>query len=178
MANLPKDYNRAGMSAFVFSMVFVLAFFAYLVVVHPGVDLGEKVQDPAAAVPQKEVKKIDIATIKEPWVASEDVVTYGHEVFKANCVVCHGNEGKGDGPGGAALNPKPRNLVEGKWKQGGDSVSLFNTISGGIKGSSMPAFSQFTAADRWALVQFVRSITQNKAADDAAKVAEFAKSAK
>src|SRR5687767_6078811 len=28
------------------------------------------------------------------------------KLFKARCVVCHGQNGKGDGPGAAALNPK------------------------------------------------------------------------
>ena len=42
----------------------------------------------------------------------------------------------------------------------------------------MAAFAQIKVADRWALVQFIRSITQNKIADDAAKLKEFAGSAK
>jgi mono/diheme cytochrome c family protein len=92
--------------------------------------------------------------------------------------MCHGKEGKGDGPAGAGLNPKPRNLVEGQWKLGGDSVTLFTTLTNGIQGSSMPGFKQLSPADRWALVQFIRSITQNKSADDAAKLKAFAETAK
>ena len=39
--------------------------------------------------------------------------------FAMKCVVCHGANGMGDGPGGAALNPKPRNFTDAKWQ---DSV--------------------------------------------------------
>jgi len=39
--------------------------------------------------------------------------------FAMKCVVCHGASGTGDGPGGAALNPKPRNFTEAAWQ---DSV--------------------------------------------------------
>ncbi len=177
MAENNQDYNRGGFITFIFTMVFVLTFLIYLVVIHPGVDMGEKVQEIAKEA-EAAPKAIDITTVKEPWVESTEVAQYGAGIFKANCTMCHGDKGLGDGAAGAALNPKPRNLVEGKWKVGGDSIALFNTLSNGIAGTSMPGFAQLKTADRWALVQFIRSITQNKGADDAAKLKEFAASAK
>ncbi len=179
MAEKNQDYNRGGFITFIFTMVFVLTFFIYLVVIHPGVDMGEKVVDLADKANQPAAQKaLDITTIKEPWVENAEVVQYGMGVYKANCAMCHGDKGLGDGPAGMALNPKPRDLVEGQWKNGGDSIALFNTLANGIAGSSMPAFVQIKVADRWALVQFIRSITKNKGTDDAAKLSEFAGSAK
>jgi mono/diheme cytochrome c family protein len=179
MAEIKEDHNSGGLIAFIFSMGAVLLFFLYLVVIHPGVDLKEGLQDPqkleagAAAAPA-----FDISKVTEPWVENADVAKHGSQVFAANCAMCHGKEGKGDGPAGAGLNPKPRNLVEGQWKQGGDSSSLFTTLTNGIQGSSMPGFKQLAPADRWALVQFIRSITENKTADDAEKLKAFAATAK
>lgn len=170
-------YNRGGFITFVFTMVFVLSFFVYLILIHPGVDMGEKVKEVAIAGGVEE-KAFDITGVKEPWVENADVVKYGEGVYKANCAMCHGDKGLGDGAAGAALNPKPRNFVEGQWKVGGDSISLFKTVSGGIPGTSMPGFTQIKVSDRWALVQFIRSITKNKASDDSAKLNEFAPSAK
>lgn len=37
----------------------------------------------------------------------------------------------------------------------------------------MAPFKHLPKTDRWALVQFIRSITQNKEADDAATLATF-----
>ena len=36
--------------------------------------------------------------------------------FKMKCTVCHGENGLGDGPGGAALDPKPRNFGDAAWQ--------------------------------------------------------------
>ncbi|MEO8603407.1 MAG: c-type cytochrome [bacterium] len=33
-------------------------------------------------------------------------------IFKSRCTMCHGPGGKGDGPAGAALNPKPRDMTD------------------------------------------------------------------
>jgi mono/diheme cytochrome c family protein len=41
----------------------------------------------------------------------------GAEVFKTRCVVCHGDSGKGDGPGAAALTVKPRNYTDAAWQK-------------------------------------------------------------
>lgn len=178
MAENNQDYNRGGFITFIFTMVFVLSFFVYLVLIHPGVDMGEKVMEAVKEQEAAAPKFIDMATVKEPWVENAEVAKYGESFFKTNCAMCHGEKGLGDGPAGAALQPKPRNLVEGQWKQGGDSIALYNTITNGIAGTSMAAFGHFKAADRWALVQYIRSITKNKGADDAAKLKEFGASAK
>lgn len=179
MADNNQDYNRGGFIAFIFTMVFVVCFFIYLIFIHPGVDLDEKIQEASVADTNKAPEKaFDIASVKEPWTENAEVANYGASLFKNNCAMCHGEKALGDGVAGASLNPKPRNLVEGQWKQGGDSISLFSTLSKGIAGSSMPAFGHFKPEDRWALVQFIRSITKNKGADDAAKLNAFAASAK
>ncbi len=92
--------------------------------------------------------------------------------------MCHGESGKGDGIAGASLNPKPRNFIEGKWKQGGKTMDLFKTLQTGVPGSSMVSFSALPVNDRWSLVQYLRSITENKVADDPKQLEEFAKNAK
>lgn len=177
MSENRDEYNRAGFLAFAFSMVFCFAFFFYLVAVNKGVDLAENVIDPNAPVAPGAVPVFDISKVTEPWVSTEEIVAYGGKLYKTNCAMCHGDTGLGDGVAGAGLNPKPRNLVEGKWTQGGGDIAHFQVLTNGIKGSSMAAYAHFKAADRWALVHFIESITQNKSTDDPAKVAEFAKTA-
>jgi mono/diheme cytochrome c family protein len=180
---MQKDsYNRGGFLAFLFSMVFSLGFFVYVTFMHPGINLKE-VPEAAPAGDTKlagatQTKTIDMAKVEKPWVESEEVAGHGAKVYSNNCAVCHGPTGMGDGPAGMSLNPRPRNLVEGKWTVGGDSISLFKTVQNGIPGTSMAPFGHIPLADRWAIVQYIRSITKSKLKDDPAKLEAFATTAK
>jgi mono/diheme cytochrome c family protein len=40
-----------------------------------------------------------------------------HDIFQTRCATCHGQFGRGDGPGAAALNPKPQNYADAAWQQ-------------------------------------------------------------
>lgn len=172
-----SHFNKGGMIAFVFSMVFTMSFFGYVTFVHKGVELKEVAdiqpvpgQTLAAEKPAAPKKIANIAGVKDPWLQTPELVEHGAAVFQTNCAVCHGPKGMGDGPG-AGVVPPPRNLVEGKWRYGGDSLTLFHTLTKGSPGTSMAPFEHLVPAERWALVHFIRSITQNKVADNDAKLA-------
>lgn len=176
-------YNKSGFHAFVFSMLFSLGFMIYVSFFSGGIDLREIPQE---ATPDEQVlaeggaaaPAVDVSKVTEPWISSEDLIAHGQKVFQMNCAVCHGAEGKGDGAAGAGLNPPPRNLVEGKWKHGGTSIALHETATNGIPGTSMAAFGHLPNVDRWAIVHWIRSITENKVEDDPAKLVEYGKSTK
>lgn len=175
MAEIRDEHNRSGLFLFLFSMVFVCLFFIYIVAIHPGIDLKENPHDPevaAAAV------AVDVSKVTEPWLTNADMVVHGKKVYAQNCAMCHGNEGLGDGPAGMALNPRPRNLVEGPWKMGGGFIGLHKVVTNGLAGTSMAAFGHLKAVDRWAVVQFVESITKAKVKEDPKAVADYAKTAK
>jgi mono/diheme cytochrome c family protein len=38
------------------------------------------------------------------------------QIFATRCVTCHGAQGAGDGPGSAALDPKPRDFQDPSWQ--------------------------------------------------------------
>ena len=166
----PGDYNKTGFIAFVGSFGFSILLFFVLGYFYADIEIDEVIEGPADGVA---VKKIDLAAIENPWVSSDDLLNHGKKVYKSNCATCHGVTGKGDGPGSAGMDV--RNLIEGNWRKGGDSISLFNTLTNGIEGTSMAAFGHIKPVSRWALVHYIRSITENKVEDDSAKLEEFAK---
>ena len=63
----------------------------------------------------------------------------GEQVSQQYCQVCHGPQGKGDGPVGMSLKPPPANLASEKVKSKPDS-ELLNTIRKGRAGTAMPGW--------------------------------------
>lgn len=72
--------------------------------------------------------------------AGEISLAVGERVVKERCELCHGASGKGDGPGGAALNPKPRDWTEHGYMEARTDDELYEVIYNG-KGS-MPAWGK------------------------------------
>lgn len=79
----------------------------------------------------------------------------GKAAFMVNCAACHGEKGAGDGPGAAALNPKPRNFTTDPFKQGETPDAVFKTVSTGVPGTAMVPFAHVPEDDRWALAHWV-----------------------
>ncbi len=61
-------------------------------------------------------------------------------VFGANCAVCHGTKGDGDGPLARNLEPMPANFQTFRRFYDRDDDTLFDHIANGIKWEGMPNF--------------------------------------
>lgn len=84
-------------------------------------------------------------------------VTKGQELFAQNgCAGCHGENGLGDGPAGAALNPKPRDFTKtAEYKQGTSVEEIAATIEKGIPGSPMVGYAQISKEDRTSIAKYI-----------------------
>ncbi len=84
-----------------------------------------------------------IAFLTQRVFAQNDAAK-GRELFKSNCSPCHGESGKGDGPGGQVLPVKPANLGERIAENGYSNQYLTDVIGkGGAsvgKSNFMPAW--------------------------------------
>jgi mono/diheme cytochrome c family protein len=88
-----------------------------------------------------------------------DAATAGAVVFKTNCEQCHGPQGHGDGPAGAALDPQPKNLAELQTTAGDDY--LFWRINTGKEGTSMVAWKDtLTEEQIWQVISFIRTLSK------------------
>jgi cytochrome c2 len=98
---------------------------------------------------------VKISEISNP---SPELITKGKELFQTTCSPCHGTEGKGDGVGGAALNPKPRNFTSpDAWKNGRKLSEMWKTLEEGIPGSGMISYNFMPVADRFALIHYIHT---------------------
>ena len=93
-------------------------------------------------------------TVVNPYTRPEDGMA-GAKLYRAQCAGCHGLEGAGTGTGPS--------LISGTFKHGGSDEALFQSISKGVQGTTMPAFSAFSGLKVWQLVTHLRSLTVQRA---------------
>ena len=101
--------------------------------------------------------------------SSKESIDKGKELFhgKATCFMCHGQEGRGDGPLAASLkdawnNPiRPRNLTKGWFFRGGHQrEDIYTRINTGLEGTPMPSFAdKLTSEEAWGIVNYVYSLS-------------------
>jgi mono/diheme cytochrome c family protein len=98
----------------------------------------------------------------EPPHQDDDTLTYtdlGSKVYAERCALCHGPQGKGDGPAAAAMNPKPRNHTDGSYMHTRTDAQLLEVIRHG-KGS-MPAWEGILSEQEiQAVLKHVRSLAK------------------
>lgn len=66
----------------------------------------------------------------------------GALVFRTHCVRCHGPMGRGDGPDGAKLEPKPTNFNDAAYMRSRTDSVLLRAIRRGKGEGAMPAWGQ------------------------------------
>ena len=89
----------------------------------------------------------------------------GKVLYENSCAHCHGVEGRGDGSAAENLLPRPRDFTRGLYKirstEGGQlptDQDLFDIITEGMPGSSMPGWETSLSADeRWEVVAYIKT---------------------
>ena len=78
-----------------------------------------------------------------------------HQLFKENCMSCHGQSGYGDGKDGVGLEPAPTNFHDLERMQNVSPYGAFNTITLGVNGTGMAGHDYLSEEDRWSLAYYV-----------------------
>lgn len=99
----------------------------------------------------------------EPPKKTADLVAKGKASYEVNCASCHGAAGRGDGEVGAALDPKPRDLVAGTFRNGVKAAQVYATLEKGIDGTTMVSYGHLPEDERWALTYYVLELRGAKA---------------
>ncbi len=97
-----------------------------------------------------------------PAFADESTDAKVRDNYQSYCRKCHGDQGKGDGPGAAMLNPKPRDFADCANMQKRSDDELFKVISEGGESIGMSADMQpwggtMSDDEIRQLIKFVRS---------------------
>jgi mono/diheme cytochrome c family protein len=97
----------------------------------------------------------------KPAAAAADLEK-GRAIYKTNCAACHGDTGKGDGPGAGVFKPPPRDHTDAAYMNtlSDKDVASIIQIGGALKGKPlMPSHPQIRGAELDALVAYVRSLS-------------------
>jgi mono/diheme cytochrome c family protein len=93
---------------------------------------------------------------RNPLKIDAELLAHGQKRFNTYCSPCHDKTGQGRGLVGQRAMWIPTNLTEDRVKQFNDG-EIFNVLTHGRR--SMPSYQiQVSAADRWAIVAYVRAL--------------------
>jgi mono/diheme cytochrome c family protein len=100
------------------------------------------------------------AAKKNPITPTQDSIAAGQKIYLKTCMMCHGKGGDADGPAVIELNIHPAKLSDPQLIDAESDGSLFWKITTGKK--PMPAYGKrFSEAERWNLVNYIRTLPKN-----------------
>jgi high-affinity iron transporter len=83
--------------------------------------------------------------------------------YAENCAGCHGVNGDGNGPQSKALEPRPTDFTDPARQSARSVYALYSTITLGVNGTAMPAFSALSPEQRWQLAFYVSRFVSSDA---------------
>lgn len=91
-------------------------------------------------------------------VADATAVDAGAALYATNCLGCHGEGLRGDGPDAVLFDPPPPDLIEHAGHHEDDYILW--RISEGV-GTGMPGWDdKLTLDERWQVITYVRSVAE------------------
>jgi mono/diheme cytochrome c family protein len=97
---------------------------------------------------------------RNPLSPDDKNIGKGRSLYQANCAVCHGATGMGDGEVAKSLSPSPALLAHMiQMPMSVDEYMLWSIFDGGSTfGTSMPAFKDIlTKHETWQVVTYMRA---------------------
>jgi DMSO reductase family type II enzyme heme b subunit len=98
---------------------------------------------------------------------SKPSVKRGKVLFQENCIQCHGVNGDGKGISAAYSSPPPRNLTKGQYKLRRTPIGkiptdedMFQTLTYGMPGTTMPGWKVLSAPDRHSLILYLKTFAR------------------
>lgn len=97
--------------------------------------------------------------LTNPYLPDETSLAAGKTLFEANCAICHGEQGRGNGPRASELSVQPPDFGSGHLDIHTDGDVFYWIQNGPSPTSPMPAFkAKLSDDDIWNVVNYVRRL--------------------
>jgi mono/diheme cytochrome c family protein len=96
-----------------------------------------------------------VTAAANPVASTPDAVVKGQRLAQQSCAECHGESGLGDGPAAASLNPRPASWRTREFQAQSDACIFWKLSTGR---GAMPPAGPMPEAERWQVVDFIRSL--------------------
>jgi len=114
----------------------------------------------------------DVVALAWRSATTDAILAHGAQLFTRDCVACHGEQGRGDGPAGRDLPGLEKMMPEAKRgpadftnlqrMAGLSDAHLQGKLLRGGMGTGMPEFgSLYTDDEQWAVIAFVRGFARD-----------------
>jgi len=105
---------------------------------------------------------LDVVNVRSPVPADAASLARGEQIYQqAGCVSCHGDTGRGDGPAGLRLVPRPADFRV-HMAAGHTDGQLFFWVTAGVQNTAMPAFDdRLSVEERWDVINYIRTFANS-----------------
>jgi putative copper resistance protein D len=93
--------------------------------------------------------------LRNPVPPSPDSLARGRSVYAEHCAICHGVNGRGDGPLARTMVPRPADLRV-HLAEGHSDAQLFDWVSNGVPDTAMGGFADvLSEEERWHVINYI-----------------------
>ena len=151
--------NEGALNVVVLTMCFLFGFVSFAVAAGEGHHHHEESghMKSMMAVKDKVPEEYKIMD-RTPVVPTQASLNTGQALYQENCLVCHGREGKGNGPAASSLKNKPANFLDKDHSSIYGPGEKYWIITHGTETTGMPGFPQLQPQERWHLVNYILNL--------------------
>ncbi len=104
-----------------------------------------------------------IGPVSAQYPLEKPSVDSGFDVYRRSCTACHGEKGDGSGMKGAFdFTNNEKMIVK-------NSTLLFNAVTNGVPGKTMPSFGTLPVSERWNVVAYIWTFWADRTSVDNGK---------